>query len=73
VTLGKKEKYRNPDRIKGGTWEALERVLQRYGYYSAGLPKIEVARNISQHMMPKRNSSKSFNTFKSGLEALIQS
>ncbi|MGE0126507.1 MAG: DUF4276 family protein [Blastocatellales bacterium] len=72
-TLGKKEKYRDPDAIKGGTWEALERVLQQYGYYSAGLPKIEVARTISQHMMPERNCSKSFNVFRSGLEALIES
>jgi len=28
----------------GGTWEALERVLQRAGYFGGGLSKIEVAR-----------------------------
>ncbi len=67
ISLGRKEKYRDPDAIKGGTWEALERVLQQYGYYSAGLPKIEVARTISQYMDPERNCSKSFNVFKSGL------
>lgn len=25
--------YRDPDAIKGGTWEALERVLQKAGYH----------------------------------------
>lgn len=73
ATLGRKEKYRDPDAIRGGTWETLERVLQQYGYYSAGLPKIEVARSISRYMVPERNSSKSFNVFRSGLEALIES
>ncbi|HWQ36178.1 MAG TPA: DUF4276 family protein [Blastocatellia bacterium] len=71
LSLGKKEKYRDPDTIKGGTWEALERELQYYGYYSAGLPKIEVARNISKHMIPERNRSNSFRCFKNGIEALI--
>lgn len=27
-----KAKYRNPDAIRGGTWEALERLLQKAGY-----------------------------------------
>ena len=71
VSLSEKEKYRDPDAIVGGTWETLERVLQRYGYYTAGIPKIETARNISQHMEPTRNRSKSFQRFRDGLLALI--
>ena len=71
-TLAEKEKYRDPDAIIGGTWEALERVLQHEGYYLGGLPKIEVARQISQYMNPTRNRSKSFNHFITGLQALIK-
>jgi hypothetical protein len=71
TSLGEKEKYRDPDAIVGGTWEALEKVLQTYGYYAAGLPKIEAARNITQHMEPARNRSKSFQHFHTGLQALL--
>ena len=71
VTLAHKKNYREPDAIKGGTWEALERVLQTAGYYLGGLPKIEVARNISQFMEPGRNRSQSFQVFKTGLHELI--
>lgn len=52
--------YRDPDGIKGGTWEALERVLQGAGYFSGGLPKIAAARAIASHMNPARNTSPSF-------------
>lgn len=69
-SLGSREKYRNPDAIAGGTWETLERVLQRAGYYAAGMPKIEVARNISQHMIPENNKSKSFQVFRDALQEM---
>lgn len=68
--LGMKAPYRHPDAIAGGTWEALERVLQRAGYYGGGLPKIEVAREMALHMDVSRNTSASFQTFVRGLEAL---
>lgn len=71
TSLGQKEKYRDPDAIVGGTWETLEKVLQNYGYYTAGLPKIETARNISHHMDPSRNRSRSFQVFRDGLQSLI--
>ena len=38
--LGAKRPFRDPDAIKGGTWEALERVLQRAGHHRACLRKI---------------------------------
>lgn len=67
--LTNQARYRNPDEISGGTWEALERVLQRAGYYRGGLPKIEAARKMAAHMDPTRNISASFRCFVSGLAA----
>jgi len=71
-TLGKRAKYRNPDAITGGTWEALERLLQRLNYFRQGLPKITVARQVSKHMDPASNRSRSFQIFREGLLAIIQ-
>lgn len=49
----------------------LETVLQRAKYYPSGMPKIEVAQNISLHMDPDRNCSPSFQVFRAGLDAVI--
>ena len=68
--LGRRARYRDPDAIRGGTWEALERELERGGYFSGGLPKIAVARTISAHMDPDRNRSRSFQVFREGLLAV---
>jgi hypothetical protein len=73
ATLGSRSAYRDPDAIAGGTWEALERELQRAGYYGGGLPKIEVARAMAEHMEPNRNTSTSFRCFHAGLVALTKS
>jgi hypothetical protein len=51
----------------GGTWEALERVLQKAGYFSGGLRKVEAARAVAAHMQPPRNASPSFCTFRDAL------
>jgi hypothetical protein len=67
ATIGKKAKYRDPDSIAGGTWEALERILKKSGYYSSGMPKVEIARNISAHMDLHRNCSRSFQVFRDAL------
>jgi hypothetical protein len=82
-TLHHRQGYRDPDSIKGGTWEALERILKRAGYYAGGLlrrrvttpagyyagglPKIEAARQISACMDPERNRSRSFLVFRQAL------
>jgi hypothetical protein len=71
LNLSNKAKYRNPDSIVGGTWEALERELKRVGYYSSGLPKVTAAREISQHMVPGRNRSHSFQVFHQGLLEIV--
>lgn len=66
-TLARRAKFRDPDQIVGGTWEALEDVLQQAGYYPTGMPKVEVARRVSSFMSPARNRSKSFQVFRDGL------
>lgn len=72
-SLGQRRRYRDPDAIPGGTWEALERVLQNAGYYSGGLPKVEAARKISAFMEPQRNRSKSFQVFRDTLLRICSS
>ena len=63
---------RDPDAIAGGTWEAFERVMQRDGYFKAGLAKIEAARSIATRIVPERNRSASFRAFHAALmEALV--
>ncbi len=67
-TLGERRAYRDPDAIRGGTWEALARVL---GYSRETYPKIAVAREVSRHMKPARNRSHSFQVFASGIAGLV--
>lgn len=64
ATIPSRAKYRSPDTIAGGTWEAFERVLQKVGYFSGGLRKVEAARAVAAHMEPSRNTSPSFCTFR---------
>ena len=66
-----KAKYRNPDNITGGTWEALERLLKAGGYFKSGIRKTEVALNISIQMEPLRNRSKSFQVFWEAISEII--
>jgi hypothetical protein len=70
-TIPEKAAYRDPDRIAGGTWEALERVLQKAGYFKSGMNKTEVARALGQRVDATRNRSHSFGVFREVvLEAL---
>ena len=71
VNLQSKAKYRDPDAIRGGTHEALERILKFANYYKSNVPKREVAQNIAQHMEPSRNRSRSFQVFVEGLKACV--
>lgn len=63
--------YRDPDAIKGGTWEAFERVLQRAEYFETGLRKIEAARAVATHLQPESNRSRSFCVFRDVLKEMI--
>ncbi len=62
--------YRNPDNIKN-TWEAMERLLQRSGYFKTGLRKSEAASEISQYMQPLHNRSRSFQVFWEGITSCL--
>jgi len=64
--LANQQPYRDPDAIKGGTWEALERVLKKAGYHPGGLEKYKASSEISQYMNPELNRSKSFQVFYQG-------
>lgn len=70
-TVPQKAGFRDPDAIAGGTWEALERVMQQAGYFKPRLRKIECARAVAQHMEPARNRSASFRAFVSAIEAAL--
>lgn len=58
--ISRKAAYRDPDAIRGGTWEAFERELQAAGYFPGGLQKIAAARAVAEHLDPDRNRSASF-------------
>jgi hypothetical protein len=60
---------RDPDAVTGGTWEALERILQRNGYFKTGLRKLEAARAIGTRLSPEASRSHSFTKF---FEAIIE-
>lgn len=63
--------YRDPDAIRGGTWEAFERLLKRHGYFKTGLRKIETARTIGALIDPTVNRSASFRKFIETIQQLI--
>ena len=63
ANLSNRQGFRDPDAIAGGTWEALERVLQRHGYDPGGLRKIDTARAIGAVLEAHRSRSASFRAF----------
>lgn len=65
--IPRKAPFRNSDAIAGGTWESLERILQRAGYFAGGLRKIELARALGMRADPDSNASKSFTAFRDAL------
>jgi hypothetical protein len=71
ATIPARARYRDPDAIVGGTWEALEQVLQRAGYFEAGLAKIGAARKIGEHMVPETNRSRSFQVLRQALVEMV--
>lgn len=67
----RRQAFRDPDLIAGGTWEAFERVMQQHGYFKTGLAKIEAARSLAGNLEAGRNRSASFRSFHAALmEAL---
>ncbi|MGH7270809.1 MAG: DUF4276 family protein [Polyangiaceae bacterium] len=72
ASIPRDAKYRQPDAIAGGTWEAFERVMKKAGYFTGGLRKIEAARAIAEHMDPSRNTSPSFRALCDVLREMTQ-
>lgn len=70
ASLSQKAQFRNPDAIKGGTWEQLDRTLKKYGY-ETGLQKSEFAMKVAPHMDVENNQSRSFQVFRDRLRAII--
>ena len=71
-TLGQRKQFRDPDAVPGGTRQALERVLQRSGYFKSGLRKIELARQVSPLLAPEKNRSRSFQVFCEAINELAE-
>ena len=71
ISLANQARYRDPDAIRGGTWEALEAVLVKHGYHRSGLRKMQAATDIAQHMNVESNRSKSFQVFRDGVRSLV--
>ncbi|CAN5412383.1 DUF4276 family protein [soil metagenome] len=70
ASLGEKARYRDPDAIKGGTAEALERVLREAGHHKGGLAKGRAAEDIAAQMDVEVNTSRSFQKFRDGVRLL---
>lgn len=66
-SLPTKAGFRNPDQVKGGTWEALERVLQEAGHEPGGLRKLVNAERLAPHLDIDNDRSPSFAKFIAGL------
>jgi hypothetical protein len=69
ASIPSQQRYRDPDGIAGGTWEAFERVVQRHGYFKEGLRKIEAARVLGGLIEVQRSCSPSFCQFR---EAILE-
>ena len=71
ANIPRRARFRDPDAIKGGTWEAFERVMKKHGYFTTGLRKVEAAESIAAHIDPDRNRSRSFSVFRRALVEAI--
>ncbi|MEI6445417.1 MAG: DUF4276 family protein [Nostocales cyanobacterium ELA583] len=70
ASLPQQAKFRDPDAIKGGTWEELDKILKKYGY-ETGLQKMNFAQKVSPHMDVENNQSRSFQVFRDELRKII--
>ena len=60
-------RYRDPDAIQGGTWEAFERIMMEHGYFRQGLAKVQAATAIGRHIDAQHNRSRSFAMFRDAI------
>lgn len=66
-SVPRQARYRDPDAIRGGTWEALERVLDGSGHGRGTVQKVNLARAVAEHFDPDRCRSASFRVFRDAL------
>ena len=71
ASIPNRARFRDPDAIAGGTWEAFQGIMQQAGYFLAGLNKTEVARQVAPQMDPARNNSRSFQVLRDALSQLV--
>jgi Domain of unknown function (DUF4276) len=71
VGLAAQARFRDPENVPGGCWEALEGVLQEHGYHSRGLRKIQLADDVAPHMSTETNRARSFAAFCDGVRRLV--
>ena len=67
AAIPRRSKYRDPDAITGGTWEAFQREMKRSGYFKSGLLKVDAAGAVAVHMDPYRSTSSSFTVFRDAI------
>ena len=70
-SLAGRRRFRQSD-SGGGTWEALEKVLNEAGYHRGGLRKIALAEDVGPHLNLDNNRSHSFRAFVVGVRYLIE-
>lgn len=70
-TVINQARYRHCDKIAGGTWEAFERVLKRFGYFEGGLRKAEAAARISKYFDCDDCTSPSFISLRDALNEAL--
>ena len=71
VNVPQRAGYRNPDAIKGGTWERFEKLLQKSGYHIGGLQKLEAAQRIGENIDAARSTSASFRCLAAALNEVV--
>ena len=72
TTIDKKARFRDPDAIRGGTSEQLEKLLKGTRDHRNWLKKSLAASEISKYMDPDRNRSRSFQVFRDALRSIPQ-
>ena len=60
-------RYRDPDAIQGGTWEAFERIMMKSGHFRQGLAKMQAATAIGRYIDAQHNRSRSFAMFRDAI------
>lgn len=71
-TLAERAAFRDPDDVRGGTWEQLHHVLQQAGHSKGRFSKREVALQMAQRMSVEHNRSRSFQVTMQGLRRLAE-